>query len=154
VLPDFQLPTSSAIEAGEGPVLGSQWYEKFAAQYGPENVSWSRLPAFTGPKSAGGTGTWGVLRTASGEFDVISGRAGPASTMSGNGFDIVSRMHAEGHAAAIMRILGNDEGILFINNPEICSSCSTNLNRMVPTGARMTVVLPNGMRVPFPRTNP
>jgi hypothetical protein len=95
-----------------------------------------------------------VLRTASGEFDVISGRAGPASTMSGNGFDIVSRMHAEGHAAAIMRILRNDEGILFINNPEICSSCSTNLNRMVPAGARMTVVLPNGTRVPFPRTNP
>jgi hypothetical protein len=71
--------------------------------------------------------------------------------MHGNGFDIVSRMHAEGHASAIMRILGDQEGILFINNPEICSSCLTNLDRMIPAGGRLDVVLPNGTRIPFPR---
>jgi hypothetical protein len=74
--------------------------------------------------------------------------------MSGNGFDIVSRMHAEGHASAIMRILGDNEGVLFINNPEICSSCFENLNRMVPPGGKLTVVLPDGTRVVFPRSLP
>ncbi len=114
-------------------------------------MQWSRVPTFTGPKSQGGTGTIGVLRTRHGDFDVISGRAGPAALMKGNGFDIVSRMHAEGHASAIMRRLGDQEGVLFINNPEICSSCFKNLDRMIPSGGRLDVVLPNGTRVPFPR---
>lgn len=133
------------------PLTGSEWFEYFSARYGAENVQWSRLPQFTGPRSAGGTGTLGVLRTALGDFEVASGRAGPAASLSGNGFDIVSRMHAEGHASAIMRQLGQNEGILFINNPEICVSCLKNLNRMIPPGGNITVVLPNGTLVPFPR---
>lgn len=133
------------------PVTGSEWFEYFSAKYGAENVRWSRIPEFTGPKSKGGTGTIGVLRTRHGDFDVISGRDGPAASMSGNGFDIVSRMHAEGHASAIMRNLGDTDGVLFINNPEICSSCFKNLDRMVPTGGRLQVVLPNGTSIPFPR---
>lgn len=89
----------SANHSGaSAPVSGSEWFEYFSAKYGAENVRWSRIPEFTGPKSKGGTGTIGVLRTRHGDFDVISGRDGPAASMSGNGFDIVSRMHAEGHA--------------------------------------------------------
>jgi RHS repeat-associated protein len=99
------------------------------------------LPEFT----QGGR-TVGVLRTGDGDLPLQSGWAGPASAMPKGtpGFDIVTRTHVEGHAAAAMRQSGATEGTLFINNPTVCSSCSSLLPRMLPTGSRLTVVTPSG----------
>jgi RHS repeat-associated protein len=124
------------------PVTGSQWYESLAARYGAENVSWARLPEFAGGK------TTGVLRTAAGEFHLLSGRAGPAALMPGGspGMNIVTKTHVEGHTAAIMRQLGLDEGMLFINRLPCggAPGCGNMLPLMLPPGAQLRVVGPNG----------
>jgi hypothetical protein len=36
------------------------------------------------------------------------------------------------------------DGTVYINNPEICSSCGNLLPRMLPPGAELTVVTPTG----------
>jgi len=61
----------------------------------------------------------------------------------------VTRTHVEGHAAALMHQRGLREATVYINNPEICPSCQKLLPRMLPPGSRLTVVLPDGTRVPF-----
>jgi hypothetical protein len=104
------------------------------------------LPAFR----AGGK-TSGVLRTPTGDIPLQSGRAGPASSIPKGtaGFDAYTRTHVEGHAAALMRQQGLTEATVYINNPTICPNCSRLLPRMLPPGARLNVVLPDGTVVPF-----
>jgi RHS repeat-associated protein len=99
---------------------------------------------------AGGK-TSGVLRTAAGDTDLLSGWEGPASSMpkGSSGFDIVTRTHVEGHAAALMRQQGATGGTLFINNPAVCSSCTRLLPSMLPSGVELRVVLPDGTVLPF-----
>ena len=90
--------------------------------------------------------TAGVLRTGAGDQPLESGWSGPAQSVpkGTSGFDIVTRTHVEGHAAASMRASGASEATLYINNPEICSSCGKLLPKMLPPGARLTVVTPTG----------
>ncbi len=97
-----------------------------------------------GPYSGGKTE--GVLESAEGDYYLRSGWAGPASQFGGKGtgFDIVTRTHVEGHAAALMRQLGLKEARVYVNNPDICVSCRTLLPRMLPPGARLEVVTPRG----------
>jgi hypothetical protein len=78
--------------------------------------------------------------------DLKSGWSGPAEGVprGTSGFDIVTRTHVEGHAAAIMRQTGLREATVYINNPAICTSCQKLLPRMLPSGGRLTVVLPDG----------
>jgi RHS repeat-associated protein len=78
-------------------------------------------------------------------------KGGPGGAMLSGapGFDIVTRTHVEGHAAAAMRQHGASTGTLYINNPEICASCAKLLPDMLPTNAHLTVILPNGTQVPF-----
>jgi len=104
------------------------------------------LPAFR----PGGK-TSGVLRTPTGDIPLQSGWQGPASSIprGTSGFDIVTRTHVEGHAAAVMRQQGLTEATVYMNNPEICPSCSRLLPRMLPPRARLNVVLPDGTVVPF-----
>jgi len=104
------------------------------------------LPTFT----PGGK-TSGVLRTPTGDVPLQSGWQGPASSIprGTSGFDIVTRTHVEGHAAAVMRQQGLTEATVHINNPQICTSCSKLLPRMLPPGSRLTVVLPDGTSVTF-----
>jgi hypothetical protein len=71
-----------------------------------------------------------------------------------DGFDGVTRLHVEGHAAALMREQGITEGTLYINNPEICVSCMKLLPEMLPPGAKLRVVLPDGTVKEFRGTNP
>lgn len=101
------------------------------------------LPPYNGGK------TTGVLRTSLGDAPIQSGRRGPGgeATPGSSGFDIVSRTHVEGHAAMIIRAMGVNEATLFINNPVVCSSCVSNLPRMLPAGVRLTVVTPVGSEV-------
>jgi RHS repeat-associated protein len=98
------------------------------------------LPTYAGGK------TLGVFRGAAGDTPLRSGWSGPAESIprGTSGFDIVTRTHVEGHAAAIMRQQGLMDGTVYINNPEICSSCGNLLPRMLPPGAELTVVTPTG----------
>lgn len=97
------------------------------------------------PKFQPGDKTVGVLRTSIGDVPLSSGWAGPSSAIprGSPGFDIVSKSHVEGHAAALMRQEGIKEATLFINNTP-CRSCVPNLPRMLPSGATLNVVLPDG----------
>jgi hypothetical protein len=44
-----------------------------------------------------------------------------------------------------MRQEGLREGTLYINNPEICVNCMELLPRMLPPGAKLRVILPDGI---------
>lgn len=99
-----------------------------------------RLPQFAGGKTAG------VMNVPGGITALESGWAGPASLMprGSAGFNIVTRTHVEGHAAALMHMYRLPTATVYINNPAICSSCASLLPRMLPPGARLNVVLPSG----------
>jgi len=104
-----------------------------------------KLPPFEGK-------TIGEFRGADGSAVALkSGRAGPARSMpkGSSGFDLITKTHVEGHAAALMRQSGLTEATVYINNPAICDSCVRLLPRMLPSGSRLTVVLPNGSSVLF-----
>lgn len=90
--------------------------------------------------------TAGVLRTASGDLPLVSGRAGPAAALPKGtpGFNAITSTHVEGHAAAIMRQRGLSKATVYINNPRICLPCQQNLTHMLPPGSKLTVVLPDG----------
>jgi len=104
------------------------------------------LPPFT----KGGK-TSGVLRTPTGDIALSSGRAGPATSLPKGtpGFNAITSTHVEGHAAAIMRQQGIQEATIFINNPRICLPCRQNLAHMLPPGARLTVMFPDGSSTTF-----
>lgn len=111
---------------------------------GPRAPGLSSFPIL--PPFKKSQGTLGVLRTAAGDTALRSGWDGPALAIprGTSGFDIVTRTHAEGHAAALMRQGGITEATLYINNPAICDSCTKLLERMLLPGSRLTVVTPNG----------
>jgi hypothetical protein len=98
----------------------------------------ARLPKYSGGK------TEGILRAGSKEMPLHSGWDGPASQLpkGTRGFDIVTRTHVEGHAAAVMRMEGLQEATLYINNPP-CPSCTKLLPRMLPKGAELTIYGPH-----------
>jgi hypothetical protein len=99
-----------------------------------------------------GKPTSGVLRIPGRrDIELVSGSGGPTSMMpkGSPGFDGYTLEHAEGQAAALMQHLGIKRGTLYINNPTICSNCTTNLSKMLPPGATLDVVLPNGDKIPF-----
>jgi hypothetical protein len=125
------------------PVTGSQWYESFAARHGAENVTWSALPAYTGGK------TTGVLATSVGDIDFVSGWAGPGASMprGAAGFNIITRSHVEGHAAAAMQNLGLTDGTLYLNRIPCggIRGCDAMLPRMLGPGSQLRVVVPGQM---------
>jgi hypothetical protein len=138
--PDFWTHPAAPFLAGDGINLFSVFV---GARVGGGKATGGApsLPSFR----IGGK-TVGVLRTSSGNISLESGWAGPASSVprGTSGFDIVTRTHVEGHAAAAMRQGGITEGTLHINNPKICNPCTTLLPRMLPPGSKLTVVTPSG----------
>ena len=108
------------------------------------------LPPQLAPYVPGGK-TSGILETPTGPVALQSGYDGPAEEMpSGSpGFDGLTLSHVEGHAAALMRQDGIMEGTLYINNPKICQSCIRLLPTMLPPGATLNVVLPDGTTIQF-----
>jgi hypothetical protein len=89
-------------------------------------------------------------------IELQSGYDGPAQNMpeGSSGFNGVTLSHVEGHAAALMRQLGISEAWIEINNPEICVSCMNLLPRMLPRGAKLHVILPDGRDVLFEGVGP
>lgn len=104
-----------------------------------------QLAPFTGGKTSG------ILQTSTDEILLQSGTQGPAADMPPGslGFDGYTKTHVEGHAAAFMWQNRIDDATLFINNPEICDSCMSLLSRMLPPGATLRVILPNGTVMEF-----
>jgi len=155
--PDLRQPLLEASNQGEarGMMIGflaamlTGVGEEAAGEELAAGVSDEVAPALA--EFAKGGKTSGVLRTASGDAELLSGWEGPASSMpkGSPGFDIITRTHVEGHAAALMRQQGAMDGRLFINNPVICSNCSKLLPSMLPSGVSLRVVLPDGSVVPF-----
>jgi len=51
--------------------------------------------------------------------------------------------HVEGRGAAVMKQRGMSEATLCVNNPNsVCPSCTNLLPRMLPLGAKLTVISP------------
>ena len=123
-----------------GPATGSQWFEYFQAKYGAENVSWARLPEYSGGKTSG------VLATSVGDVDLLSGWAGRGAAMpkGSAGFNIITRSHVEGHAAAAMEDLGLSEATLYLNRIPCggIRGCDALLPRMLGEGRQLRVVVP------------
>jgi RHS repeat-associated protein len=136
---------ATLARTSSAPVTGYTWNQVFAARYGAANVEWMV------PELPDKPLTLGVLRTPKGNFDLSSGWSGPAASMpkGSSGFDIVTRTHVEGHAAAFMQKQGIQEGTLYINNPVICPSCDRNLPYMLGPGRTMQVVPRSGLGIPF-----
>jgi hypothetical protein len=95
--------------------------------------------------------TSGIFRAPGVTIELQSGYAGPAQNipLGTPGFDNNVRAHVEAHAAAIMRQSGISEASVEINNPKICDQCNDQLKRMLPPGAVLHVILPNGEVVTF-----
>jgi hypothetical protein len=138
-------PTATVAGQGHAPMTGYTWNQVLQARYGAENVMWVQ------PKLPSEPLTIGVLRTPAGDFDLASGWRGYAGMMpkGSPGFDIVTRTHVEGQAAALMQRQGIGEGVLYINNPIICPNCTRNLPYMLGRGRTLQVVLPKSTPVPF-----
>jgi RHS repeat-associated protein len=103
------------------------------------NPSVPVLPDRTNPKDK----TTGILIAGGEQTTLISGRNGPASQMppGASGYDIVSRTHVEGHASALMTQNEWTTGTLWQNNIP-CTSCTTNLPRMLPTNTTLRIIVP------------
>lgn len=96
-----------------------------------------------------GKTTVGVLQIGGKSWNVRSGIDGGPGMMLRNDPTIkagnVAWSHAEGHAAAIMRMNGARSGILNINNPNgVCGYCNSVMRNMLPPGATLTVRYPGG----------
>jgi hypothetical protein len=125
------------------PVTGSEWYEALSARYGAENVTWSRIPAYSGGK------TQGVLATSIGDIDLLSGYAGPSAAMEPGrvpGMNNLIKSHVEAHAASAMRQLGLDDATLYLNQTPCVwrngGGCNAMLPRMLGEGRQLTLVVP------------
>jgi len=104
--------------AGSNPGAGDFVEEERALErIQQQEMLFPALPAFV----PGGK-TTGLLQTTKGNMLLTSGWDGPAASVpkGTSGFDIVTRTHVEGHAAAAMQQLEVDSAALFINNPSIC----------------------------------
>ena len=114
-----------------------------AAIYGVSNVGQNDVPSLpvrNGPRDP----TSGVLVVGGEKTELVSGWNGPASQIprGTSGFDIVTRTHVEGHAAALAHQNGWNEGILYINNVP-CTSCTKLLPSMLPTDTSLRVIVPD-----------
>jgi RHS repeat-associated protein len=147
--------TAQALGRVLDPVLGSGTGRAFDAGMsagftlgGSLATSAPAVVAETGllPQAVKGGPTSGLLYTPSGTTSLVSGIGGPAQAVAGgpgSGFNIVTTTHVEGHAAALMGLQGATSAVLQINRVP-CASCEALLPKMLPPGARLTIVGPDG----------
>ena len=129
------------------PTRGGAWRalkERFG-RGSDKSSPFSRLPVRVGPREK----TTGIAVIGGVEHPpIVSGKAGPAASIpkGTRGFNGQARTHVEGHTAAIMRQTGATEGTLYINNPPCggAPGCDAMLPRMLPPGARLRVIGPDG----------
>jgi RHS repeat-associated protein len=144
VLDDAYLGArSNFFRSSQAPVSGAEWNQVLRARYGSENVSWARVPTYTGGKTSG------VLSTSVGEIDLLSGKAGPAASMPYGavpGMNNTLRTHVEAHAASAMRQLKLPSGTLYLNRVP-CewgtrNGCKNMLPYMLGEGRNLRVIVP------------
>jgi hypothetical protein len=149
-----------AMAMAERPRVGPLWLtiaQIFADVLSPtpagdaNDNGFPPLPAYTP-----GSKTIGLLVTRVGDFIFESGWGRPATDMppGSPGYDIVTRTHVEGNAAAFMQQQGITNATLYINNPDICDSCAALLPRMLAPGSTLRVVIPSGNFVTFTGNRP
>ncbi len=149
------LQSCSVDQNNKTLLKGSEWNEYFSEKYGYDNVEWtSGVPKY----GNNGKKTSGVLSTSVGDFEFISGINGPSSKFPNKtipGRNAIIRTHVEAHAAATMRDLGIKEGVLYINRVPcgpatgFRNGCEYMLPRMLPEGATMQVIGPDGYNKTF-----
>jgi hypothetical protein len=104
----------------------------------------ARLPARSGPKDK----TFGILVAGNQEFMLASGYGGAARNVPRGtpGFNLTTRAHVEGHAAATMRQMGLEEATLYINNNPCAGvrGCNALLPSMLPPGSSLRIVSTSG----------
>jgi hypothetical protein len=96
--------------------------------------------------------TSGIFKAGDITVELQSGYNGPTQNVpdDSSDFNIITMTHVEGHAAALMQQMGISEAWLRINNPKICDSCLKDLEtKMLPAGATLHVILPNGTEMSF-----
>lgn len=143
--PDLQLvndPVASqqALENSAFQALGWLNLGQASLEFSSiANPSVPILPDRTNPKDK----TTGVLVAGGEQTTLVSGRNGPASQMppGTSGYDIVSRTHVEGYASALMTHNEWTSGTLWQNNTP-CTSCTTNLPKMLPTNTALRIIVP------------
>jgi hypothetical protein len=142
--PSEPLPTPEApAKAPSGPPAAVEPQPKLPFPGG--------LPPKLAPYIPGGKTSGIFVSPNDTTVELQSGYDGPAILMpeESAGFDSYTLGHVEGHAAALMRQQGMTEGTLYINNPEICVSCRKLLPKMLPPGATLRIVLPDGTVTEF-----
>jgi RHS repeat-associated protein len=137
-----------ALFAG-GEAIGALRGAGIAARAAEDAGMLARLPVNTGGKTSG------ILVSGGNETPLISGYSGPAAGIPRGtpGFNIITRAHVEGHAAAIMRQQELEEATLYINEATLyinkvpcggVQGCDYLLPRMLPEGSQLRVVGPEG----------
>ena len=109
------------------------------------------LPVYSGGKTSGV-----LVRPGGGETWLQSGIDGPSRGVTGvPGMHNRIKTHVEAHAAVLMRREGLREATLYINrvpcptNDPRSPGCFDNLPRMLPEGARLRVIGPEGFDMVF-----
>jgi hypothetical protein len=130
-----------------GPWIQASWTRLLNRT--PKRVDPRPVPSL--PKFVEGAKTSGVLRVGDSDVPLLSGKAGPGGTLPkpAPGFNAITSTHVEGHAAAMMRQQGIKEATLYINNSKICLPCRQNIEHMLPSGSKLTIVLPDGTTVTY-----
>ena len=147
---ELPLPGGSPRASGSSPPPAAAPKPPAPVGAQPSLPFMGEQPPQLAPYRAGGP-TSGIFQAGDTTIELQSGYDGPAADMppGSPGFDLITKGHVEGHAAAIMQQQGINEATLYINNPNICSSCESQLPSMLPPGAILNVVLPDGTVVQF-----
>jgi hypothetical protein len=125
------------------------FFGRFIPKTGPVNAGGivAPRPVPSLPKYDGGK-TSGVLRFGESDVPLLSGYKGPSASMPKGtpGMNGNIKSHVEAHASAIMREQGLSEATLYINRIPCPgkTGCDAMLPRMLPEGARLRVIGPNG----------
>jgi hypothetical protein len=146
--------TEVAGAAGTGAVLGAvaPGHRKTRRVRVSENATWHpaehKLGAGDLPAYGDGS-TYGRLEIGSQTYYLKSGTGEPglsARTDPDIRAGAVTPSHAEGHASMVMRISGEKEGTLVINNPNgPCRFCLRVVDNILPEGSTLTVVWSDGL---------
>ena len=136
------VKTGVAAVAAAGAVAGAAGAARAAVRGAATAAEAPAIPSYSGGKTAG------VLRTIEGDLPLLSGYKGPTQTMPRGtpGMNHRIKSHVEAHAAAHMRQNSIRDGVLYINRAPCPggTGCEAMLPRMLPEGAQLRVLGPNG----------
>ena len=130
-----------------GPWIQASWTRLLNRT--PKRVDPHPVPSL--PKFVEGGKTSGVILLGDSDVPLLSGEAGPGGTLPkpAPGFNAITSTHFEGHPAAMMRQQGIKEGTLYINNSKFCLPCRQYIELILPSGSKLTIVLPDGTTVTY-----